>query len=54
MSQNPRYCIERSFTPAGGECLSAERVSGTLSAARLPVVIIIIGLIIGLVLLGSG
>ena len=53
MSRNSRYFIKRSFMPAGGY-LSAEPVSRTLSASRLLVVIIIIGLIIGLVLLGSG
>ena len=46
-----RYFTERSFTPAG---LSSDSVSRSFSAARLLVVIIIIGLIIGLVLLGSG
>ena len=54
MSQNSRYFIERSFMPAGEECLSAEPMSRSLIAARLLVVIVIIGLIIGLVLLGSG
>ena len=54
MSQNSRFFIERSFTPAGGESPSAEPVSRSLGTARLLVVIIIIGLIIGLVLLGSG
>ena len=54
MSENNRYFIERSFVPAGGECLSGEPVSRSLSVARLLVVVISIGLIIGLVLLGSG
>jgi hypothetical protein len=54
MSQNSRYFIERSFRPAGSESVSAEPESRSLVADRLLVVIIIIGLIIGLVLLGSG
>ena len=54
MNQNSRYFIERSFMPAGSESLSTEPVSRSLVAARLLVVIIIVGLIIGLVLLGSG
>ena len=53
MSQNSRYFIERSFRPAG-ESLSVEPVSRSLVAVRLLVVIIIVGIIIGLVLLGSG
>ena len=54
MIQNSRYFIERSFKPAGGESPSAEPMSRSLVAGRLLVVIIIVGLIIGLVLLGSG
>ena len=54
MSQNTRYFIERSFTAAGGGSRSADSVSRSLSVGRLLVVVIIIGLIIGLVLLGSG
>jgi hypothetical protein len=54
MTQNSRYFIERSFRPAGSELLSLDAVSRSLVAARLLVVIIIVGLIIGLVLLGSG
>jgi hypothetical protein len=54
MNQNSRYFIERSFRPAGSESLSVEPVSRSLVAVRLLVVIIIVGLIIGLVLLGSG
>ena len=54
MSQNTRYFVERSFMPAGGECLSGVPASLSLSVARLLVVVITIGLIIGLVLLGSG
>ena len=51
MNQNYRYFTERSFIPAESESLS---VSRSLAAIRLLVVIIIVGLIIGLVLLGSG
>ena len=40
--------------PAGSESLSTKPVSRSLVVARLLVVIIIVGLIIGLVLLGSG
>ena len=54
MSQNSRYFMERSFTPAGGEIIPVTPVSRSLTVARLLVVVIIIGLIIGLVLLGSG
>ena len=54
MNRNSGYFIERSFVSAGNECLYAEPVSRSLSVSRLLVVVISIGLIIGLVLLGSG
>jgi len=54
MNRNSGYLIERSFVPAGNECLSGELVSRSFSVSRLLVVVISIGLIIGLVLLGSG
>ena len=54
MRQKYRNFIERSFMPAEGECLSVDAASRSLFVARLLVVVISIGLIIGLVLLGSG